>query len=82
MIECETRRFARSPGTAVTAHLHKHHLLLHLISIEKTSTRRRESGGGMERWINEWMNREEGSGGRGGDASVAASGGSGDGRIE
>lgn len=38
-------RFACSPGTDdVTAHLHKHRLLLHLISRENTSTcRRKES---------------------------------------
>lgn len=41
-IECGTTRFACSLGTDdVTAHLHKHRLLLHLISKENTSTRRR-----------------------------------------
>lgn len=44
MIELGRRRSASSPGTgAVTAHLHKHHLLLHLISRGSTST----GGGGF-----------------------------------
>lgn len=45
VIECGRGRFAHSPGTDdVTAHLHKHHLLLHLMSRENTSTGRRRWG--------------------------------------
>jgi len=36
----------------------------------------------MERWINEWMNGEEGSGEREGDAADGAWRGNGDGRIK
>lgn len=61
MIERETRCFARSPGTAanITFTYTSAPFTSHYISIEKTSTRRKERRreGGREGWIGEMDER-------------------------